>query len=78
MYPNLLDQNKNSPQVLADLTGGWKIISDVSISQNELVAMLCDADSAEKHAKIQTLREWTPLEDLVRWPYVDTEMLMRT
>lgn len=71
-------EKQEGPQVLADLTGGWKIISDVSISQNELVAMLCDGDSAEKHAKIQNLREWTPLENLVRWPYVDTEMLVRS
>ena len=58
-------EKENSPQVLADLTGGIKIISDVSIPQNELVAVLCDADLSRTNYAVNTLRRFIPVGDHV-------------
>ncbi|HHY25279.1 MAG TPA: hypothetical protein GX523_00755 [Desulfitobacterium dehalogenans] len=39
-------EQKKRPEVLADLTGGIKIISDVSISQSEFIGkLLTDSDT---------------------------------
>lgn len=56
-------QNAKSPQVLADLTGGWKIISDVSIPQPQLIKTLCDADLARSNNAVSTLKRFIPIDD---------------
>lgn len=58
-------QQQKSPQVLADLTGGIQILSDTSISQDELVAMLCDGDLSKTNYAVSTLRRFIRVHDLV-------------
>jgi hypothetical protein len=57
--------NKKGPQVLADLTGAIKIISNTSISQPELIKTLCDADLSRTNYAVGTLRRFIQVHDLV-------------
>jgi len=57
--------NKKSPQVLAHLSDSIKILSDTSISQDELVAMLCDGDLSKTNYAVSTLRRFIRVHDLV-------------
>ena len=59
------DQNEKSPQVLADLTGAIKILSDTSISQPELIKALCDADLSRANYAVGALRRHIQVHDLV-------------
>ena len=60
----MLEQQK-SPQVLAHLSDSIKILSDTSISEDELVAMLCDADLSRTNYAIGILRRHIQVHDLV-------------
>jgi len=58
------EYKEKSPQVLADLTGGWKIISSEIIPQSELIKTLCDGDLARTNRAVNALRRFITIGDL--------------
>jgi hypothetical protein len=60
-----MNKKQKGPQVLADLTGGIQITSNRSISQNELIRTLCDADMATTNLQNSRLRRFILVSNLM-------------
>lgn len=60
-----LDKKQKARKLCESLADSIKILSDTSISQSELVAMLCDADLSRTNYAVSTLRRFIRVHDLV-------------